>query len=75
MTKKIHYFNQEDVLHILISEEAEADSVELSPQITAELNDKGELIGIEILQASEFLRKFILQTAGANHLKMAEQSP
>ena len=43
---KMTYFQENDVLHLLISEEHEAGSVEISPNITAELNDKGELIGI-----------------------------
>lgn len=30
-------------------------AVEVSPNITAELNDKGELRGIEILDASQFV--------------------
>jgi uncharacterized protein YuzE len=53
------YFEQEDILHLMISEGAEAQSVEVSPNITVELNDKGELIGIEILDATEFLRDTI----------------
>jgi len=56
------YFEQEDILHLVISEGPEAQSVELSPNITAELNDKGELIGIEILDASEFLRDMIAES-------------
>jgi uncharacterized protein YuzE len=32
----------------------ESESIELSPNITAELNDKGELIGIEIVNAGAF---------------------
>jgi uncharacterized protein YuzE len=55
------YFSQEDVLHLAISDEREANSVEVSPNITAELNDRGELIGIEILQASTFVRDAILE--------------
>lgn len=43
------YFEQEDILHLALSDESEAGSVEISPNITAELNEKGELIGIEIL--------------------------
>ena len=44
MTKpKLSYFEQEDVLHLVISEQEEANSIELSPNITAELNEKGEL--------------------------------
>jgi uncharacterized protein YuzE len=38
------------------SEEPEAQSVELSPNITVELNNKGGLIKIEIIKASKFLR-------------------
>ncbi len=56
------YFEEEDILHISISERAEAVSVELSPDITAELNDKGELIGIEIIDASDYLRDAILKS-------------
>ena len=48
------YFPKEDILHLVISKEEEANSIELSPNITAELNEKGELIGIEILKASAF---------------------
>lgn len=39
------YFEKEDILHVRISEEHEVSSVELGPNITAELNEKGELIG------------------------------
>jgi len=36
--------------HLAFSDEPEAGSVEISPNLTAELNVKGELIGIEILK-------------------------
>ena len=62
------YFERENVLHLVISEEPEAQSVELSPNITVELNDKGELIGIEILDASDFLRDTILESVQAKLL-------
>ena len=42
-------------MHLTISDEPEDISIELSPDITVECNDKGELIGIEILKASEFI--------------------
>ena len=66
---KMAYFEDEDVLHIVISEEKEAESIELSPNITAELNESGELIGIEILEASSFLRDSILESSQAKILK------
>jgi uncharacterized protein YuzE len=66
------YFEQEDVLHLVISDEPEANSVELSPNITAELNEAGELIGIEILDASTYLRDSILDSAQAKILRLPE---
>ncbi len=67
---KIFYFEKEDILHLIIAEQEEANSVELSPNITAELNAKGELIGIEILNASAFMRDSIMETAQARLLNL-----
>jgi uncharacterized protein YuzE len=67
---KMTYFKDEDILQIVISEEKETDSIELSPNITAELNESGELIGIEILEASSFLRDSILESSQAKILKL-----
>jgi uncharacterized protein YuzE len=63
------YFEKEDILHINISEEPEASSVEITPNITAELNESGELIGIEILSASIYVRDAIMETVQAKILK------
>lgn len=68
---EITYFDQDDVLHLIISDEAEGGSIELSPNITAELNDKGELIGIEILNPSAFIRDWVLESAQAKMLQFA----
>jgi uncharacterized protein YuzE len=65
---RLAYFEGEDILHLVLSEEPEAQSVELSPNITVELNDKGELIGIEILKASSFLRDTIMESVQAKLL-------
>jgi uncharacterized protein YuzE len=67
---KMFYFEKEDVLHLIISDEEEANSVELSPNITAELNEQGELIGIEILQASTFVRDSITEAVQAKLLNL-----
>lgn len=64
------YFDKEDILHVTISDGPEASSVELSPNITAELNDRGELIGLEITQASTFLRDTILESAQSRVLQL-----
>jgi len=65
---RLAYFEKEDVLHLVLSDGPEAQSVELSPNITVELNDKGDLIGIEILKASAFLRDTIMESAQAKLL-------
>lgn len=67
---RINCFSEDDVLHLAISDEKEAGSVELSPNITAELNDKGELIGIEILNAGAYLRDSVLEGAQAKLLNL-----
>ncbi len=67
-TTRMVYFEQEDVLHLAFSDEPEAGSVEIHPNVTAELNDRGELIGIEILNASTFLRDFFLESVQARIL-------
>jgi uncharacterized protein YuzE len=67
---KMFYFEKEDILHLVMSNEEEVNSVELSPNITAELNEQGELIGIEILQASTFVRDSILEAVQAKLLNL-----
>jgi len=69
---RLAYFEKDDVLHLANSDETEAGSVEVSPNITAELNDKGELIGIEILGASTFIRDSVLESVQAKVLELTE---
>lgn len=68
---KMFYFEKEDILHLVMQDEEEANSVELSPNITAELNAQGELIGLEILQASTFVRDSIMEAVQAKLLNLA----
>ncbi|MDZ7753971.1 MAG: DUF2283 domain-containing protein [Gammaproteobacteria bacterium] len=70
---KMTCFQKEDILHLAISDEKEAASVEVSPNITAELNGEGELIGIEILGASKFLRDSILESTQAKLLQLSNK--
>ena len=64
------YFKDDDIIHINISDGIETNSVELSPNITAEIDENGELIGIEILNASTFVRDSILETAQAKLINL-----
>ena len=66
------YFEKEDILHLVVSNEPEAGSVELNPNITVELNNKGEMIGIEILEASRFIRDSIMDSVQARVLGITE---
>lgn len=65
------YFEKEDILHLTISDEREVGSVEISPNITVELNEAGELIGIEIINASAFIRDSLLESVQARLLAVS----
>jgi len=67
---QINYFKEEDILHLLISEEPESASIEISPNVTAELNADGDLIGVEILNASHYIRDFILESVQGKLLNL-----
>ena len=69
------YFEDDDVLHLKISDDPESGSVEISPNITAELNDQGELIGIEILNASSFVRDSVLESVQGRLLGLPDKQP
>jgi len=69
---RLMYFEEDDILHLVISDEPEKGSVELSPDVTAELNEEGELIGIEILNASAFIRDSILESVQARVLQFPQ---
>jgi uncharacterized protein YuzE len=72
---KMAYFEEEDILHLAISDEPEGGSIELSPNITVELNDNGELIGIEILNTSTFIRDSIMESVPAKILSLGTVQP
>ena len=69
---RIKYFEAEDILHLVITDEDEGRSVELNPNITVELNDRNEMIGVEILNASSFLRDAVLDSIQAKTLQLVE---
>jgi uncharacterized protein YuzE len=71
----MRYFEKDDVLHIAVSDEPEAGSVELTPDVTVELNAKGELIGIEILNASRFIRDAVVESIQGRILSLPDLQP
>ena len=68
----VRYFEAEDVLYITIAGGPESRSIELSPTITVELNANDEMIGVEILEASSFLRDSVLESIQARTLQVLE---
>jgi uncharacterized protein YuzE len=70
---EMKYFKDDDILHLVVSDGKEAGSVEITPNITAEINGDGELIGIEILNAGAFVRDYIMETAQAKILGLADR--
>ena len=71
---KMAYFEDADTLHLSITDDTEAESVEISPDVTAELNADGELIGVEILNASSYLRDTILESVQARLIHLRKKS-
>jgi uncharacterized protein YuzE len=69
---QVRYFEKEDVLHLLIADGPESRSLELAPNITVELGEENEMIGVEILNASSFLRDAVLESIQARTLKVLE---
>lgn len=57
---KIYYDKKSDALWILVKSGVEEVSREVAPGINIELNKKGELLGIEVLNASRVLGEKIL---------------
>ena len=69
MSEKMRYFEQEDIIHLVIKSGKEARSVEMSPNITVEMDEKGDMIGIEIQNASRFIRDGLMETIQARLLQ------
>jgi len=72
---RLIYFEKEEVLHLAVVDGPESNSVELSPNITAELNELGELIGLEILNASTFIRDSILESVQGKLMQFSVAHP
>jgi len=58
MKKKtfLSYNSEDDVLYIVAKEGEEEEFVEIAPGVNVELDVRGEVIGIEILNASKFFK-------------------
>ena len=68
----MRYFEEQDVLHIVVADGEEVRSVELGPNITVELDENNQMLGVEILNASAFLRDAVLDSVQAKTLQLLE---
>lgn len=71
----MRYFDKEDVLHISLSDGEEVRSIELSPNITVEVDAENQLVGVEILNATSFMRDAVLESVQAKTLQLLETAP
>jgi len=52
---KVFYDKKADVLYFFLKEGPEEDHQEIAPGVSLELDEKGSLLGVEILEASKVL--------------------
>jgi len=57
--KIVNYDREADVLAFYLGSGKEEEFVELAPGIAAEFDPRGNLIGVEILNASKVLKPFL----------------
>jgi uncharacterized protein YuzE len=55
----VHYDPQSDILYLLVREGEEERFEEVAEGVNVELDEEGQLLGVEILNASRFLRATI----------------
>ncbi len=72
---RMAYFEKEDILHLMVAPGPEVQSVELSPDVTVEMDAEGQILGIEILNASRFLRDSIMDSIQSQMLRHLEMTP
>jgi len=57
--KIINYDSKSDVLYIRVKRGIEEEFIEVSPGINIELDSNGQVIGVEILNASKILKSVV----------------
>ena len=65
----LNYDAKADVLYIAAKKGNEEGFVEITPGVNIELDERGEVIGIEILNASRFLKPVVHSLLEHKHLQ------
>lgn len=55
----VHYDPEADVIAFYLGKGREEEFVEIAPNVAVEYDEKGSVIGIEIINASKVLRPFL----------------
>jgi len=55
----VNYDSKSDVIYIVVKKGPEETIVEVAPGVNVELDEKGEIIGIEILRASKLFKPIV----------------
>jgi uncharacterized protein YuzE len=58
---KVRYDPESDILYIQIKEDKVKETVDLDDDIFADLNEKGEIVGIEIWQTRKYIFSELLK--------------
>ena len=61
--EKVYYDKKADILWLLVKSGPEFEYKEITPGVSVELGKKGELLGIEILNASKVIKPLLDQKA------------
>jgi len=69
--EKIYYDKKTDVLWLLVKGGVEEEHREITPGVSVELGKNGELLGIEILNASRVLGEKIRKAANRDRIVTA----
>lgn len=74
---RFHYYADTDSLYIDLSEKESADSVEVAPGIVLDFDAEGNLVGIDIDQASKRIDLSRLEANGlpVGRIMVANQGP
>ena len=62
--KLIHYDKENDVLYFGVQKGVEEEFSEIAPGVSVEMDKKGNVIGVEVLNASKILKPVLKQIEG-----------
>lgn len=75
MVKRVYYDPEADILYILLRKSPVEDTVEAAEDIFMELDEKGEVIDIEIWHVSKNILELLSQAIAAKIKQQPENKP